>query len=75
MYVTSVSAASAAEIVRTKKRAGVVLVGETTAAALGRSGEVYEDPDWMAAAACVTRPPLRVGQSDAVHFIFWPSLK
>ena len=64
LYITGMSSAAAAEIVRAKKSRGNVIYGETTAAALGCDGEAYFNTCWRHAAAFVTRPPIRKGQSE-----------
>ena len=58
------SSAAAAEILRAKKSRGNVVYGETTIASLASDGENYWNSCWRHAAAFVTRPPIRKGQSD-----------
>ena len=64
LYITSVSSAGAAEIVRSKKSRGNVVYAETTPAYLACDGEEYFNPCWRHAAAFVTRPPIRKDQSE-----------
>jgi dihydropyrimidinase len=55
LYVSSMSSAAAAEIVRAKKSRGNVVYGETTAASLACDGDEYFNSCWRHAAAFVTR--------------------
>ena len=64
LYITSMSSAAAAEILRAKKSRGNVVFGETTPASLACDGEEYFNSCWRHAAAYVTRPPIRKGQSE-----------
>ena len=64
IYITSVSSAGAAEIVRAKKSRGNVVYAETTPASLACDGEEYFNSCWRHAAAFVTRPPIRKDQME-----------
>ena len=64
LYVTNMSSAAAAEIIRAKKSRGNVVYGEVTPAVLACDGEEYFNSCWRHAAAFVTRPPIRKGQTE-----------
>ncbi|CAL8070087.1 unnamed protein product [Calicophoron daubneyi] len=59
LYVVHVTSASAARAISEARHKGIVVIGETIAAALGVDGRHYTNESWHHAAGYVMSPPLR----------------
>lgn len=59
LYVSTINSKSSADVVAEMRQRGVIVFGESTAAAVGTDGTHYKNESWRHAAAHVTSPPLR----------------
>ena len=64
--VTSLTSASARDIVKARKARGAVILAEVSPASLHCDGALHYDQNWKTAASIVTSPPIREGEAASL---------
>ncbi|XP_063218844.1 dihydropyrimidinase isoform X4 [Bacillus rossius redtenbacheri] len=69
LYVVNVMSKSSGQVLAHKRSQGLMVFGETLAAAVGTNGSHQWDKSWEHAAAHLTNPPLRAQPSTPHHLM------